>query len=487
MLAAWLAGRGLGGPADPLGPGGVLETLAGGAGGVHRGALDQASWELELNTFKTYPCGVVAHPAMDAGVDAHPLIGDPSLITGVSVTCNPLVPELMGLRHPEDGLRSRFSARHGVAAGLRYGRAGLAEFSDAAARDPEMTRLREVIELDPDPACARDAAVLRVSLSSGEPVTVRAEHTRGSVARPLTDDQLLEKVSALVAPVLGPRAVTRIRAVVEGLPAAPDLTALLGAIRPAAAPPAATRPAPSPAPGPAPVAAAADRAPATDVILALALASPALVDAVVLADQAGGEAKASLASFRAAVESGAGTRVEQLIESAAEGGVLPEGHGLTAFASAAAALAAGPAAGAGPGGAVLAAGAIIVCAAATATGQDCAEAVAIGLDVTELVATGLPDASGQGWSVPVIAATIGAAVAAGLMLGLPEPALRAAIGIAATQAAGLRSADGTDAFVVQAGKAAFNAVQAAHLAAAGFTSSAQPLEGRRGLYALFGG
>jgi 2-methylcitrate dehydratase PrpD len=76
-------------------------------------------------------------------------------------------------------------------------------------------------------------------------------------------------------------------------------------------------------------------------------------------------------------------------------------------------------------------------------------------------------------------------VAAGLMLGLPEPQLRAAIGIAATQAAGLASAEGTDAAALQAGKAAFNAVEAAQLAAAGFTSSAHPLEGRRGLYALF--
>jgi 2-methylcitrate dehydratase PrpD len=72
------------------------------------------------------------------------------------------------------------------------------------------------------------------------------------------------------------------------------------------------------------------------------------------------------------------------------------------------------------------------------------------------------------------------------MLGLAEPQLRAAIGIAATQAAGLTVAEGTDAWPLQAGKAAFNAVEAARLAQAGFTSSSQPLEGRRGLYALFG-
>jgi 2-methylcitrate dehydratase PrpD len=44
---------------------------------------------------------------------------------------------------------------------------------------------------------------------------------------------------------------------------------------------------------------------------------------------------------------------------------------------------------------------------------------------------------------------------------------------------------GTDAGPLQAGKAAFNAVEAALLARAGFTGPAEPLDGRRGLFALF--
>jgi 2-methylcitrate dehydratase PrpD len=479
ILAAWLAGRrGLTGPGDPLGPGGVLETLAGGAQNVDWPALDRGG-QLELNTFKTYPCGVVAHPAMDAAMAAFPLVGDSSKITAVSVACNPLVLELMGLRHPEDGLRSRFSARHGIAAGLRYGRAGLSEFRDAVAADPEMTRLRDLIELDPDPSCARDAAALRVSLRDRDPVDVRVEHTRGSAARPLTDAELVAKVSSLADPVLGAAAAARIRYLVQALPTADDVTDLLTAIRPTAA---AASPEPAPA---APEALAppsgagspSDAAPSTDVILALALAPPGLADELVVAEQAASAAKVGLAAFAAAVESGQGTSVERAAEAAVEAGVLPEGSALTAFASAAAAMA---------GTAAPDPQTAIVCAAAVALGRNCAEPVAVGLDVAGLVAVGLPDARARGWSVPVISAAIGATVAAGLMLGLPEPRLRAAIAIAATQATGLAAADGTDAAALQAGKAAFNAVEAAQLAAAGFTSSAQPLEGRRGLYALFG-
>ena len=81
LLAARLAaGQALAGPADPaLGPDGVLEVLA---ASVDRSALGLGwpaghRWELELNTFKTYPLRhVVAHPAMDAAIIASARIAE---------------------------------------------------------------------------------------------------------------------------------------------------------------------------------------------------------------------------------------------------------------------------------------------------------------------------------------------------------------------------------------------------------------------------
>ena len=111
-------------------------------------------------------------------------------------------------------------------------------------------------------------------------------------------------------------------------------------------------------------------------------------------------------------------------------------------------------------------------------------AVSAGLGAAALVESGL-DGWG-GWSSGSVATVIGAGLTAGLLLGLDEGQLRAAIGICATQAAGLRAAAGTDAFPLQVGKAAFNGVEAAVLARAGLTAPAEPLDGRRGLFALFG-
>ena len=62
------------------------------------------------------------------------------------------------------------------------------------------------------------------------------EHTSGSAARPLTDDELLGKTRALFGPVLGERAADRARDAIGKLPAAGDTAELLAATRPEARP-----------------------------------------------------------------------------------------------------------------------------------------------------------------------------------------------------------------------------------------------------------
>src|SRR5205823_4516976 len=82
------------------------------------------------------------------------------------------------------------------------------------------------------------------------------------------------------------------------------------------------------------------------------------------------------------------------------------------------------------------------------------------------------------------AATFGAAAAAGSVLGLDADRMLDALGTAGTQAAGLWefNADGAMSKHLHPGKAAFNGVLAADLAAAGFTGATRILEGERGFF-----
>jgi 2-methylcitrate dehydratase PrpD len=232
ILAARLGSCGYAADADPLADTGVLTIFA--------DSVDEADllkpwtvdWELERNAFKPYPCGIVAHPAIDAAIDASGRVPDSSAIESVEVSCHPLVPELMGTVQPDDGLQARFSARHGVAVGLLDGRAGLQEFSDSRATAPDVVRLRSVTALIPSSEIARDEVKITVLLAGGDSVVAHVPHARGSLARPLTDTELLAKVDALMVPVLGAGSAARISQLVESLDSTTSFADIVAAARP---------------------------------------------------------------------------------------------------------------------------------------------------------------------------------------------------------------------------------------------------------------
>lgn len=108
-------------------------------------------------------------------------------------------------------------------------------------------------------------------------------------------------------------------------------------------------------------------------------------------------------------------------------------------------------------------------------------ALAIGIEVECRIGRAIyPDHYEAGWHITGTAGIFGAAAAAGRLLGLDEQRMAWALGIAATQAAGLRDTFGTMSKCLNPGRAAQNGLAAACLARAGFTSSECALEAPRG-------
>jgi 2-methylcitrate dehydratase PrpD len=98
----------------------------------------------------------------------------------------------------------------------------------------------------------------------------------------------------------------------------------------------------------------------------------------------------------------------------------------------------------------------------------------------------VPPAKGSmAWSGTGITGGIGAAVAAGSLLGLDMAGMRTAIGIALAQAAGFRAMHGSLCTPLMPAQAAQTGLRAALLAQAGFTSSPVALEGRYGYLSVF--
>ncbi|WP_420954732.1 MmgE/PrpD family protein [Burkholderia gladioli] len=183
-------------------------------------------WELLSNTYKPYPCGIVAHPAIDAGLALSARIPELGEIESITLRCHPLVPELMGNPQPKDGLQARFSAIHGVAAALCDRRVGIAQYEDARVVQPDVSAMRARTKLVPDSTVNRDEVFIEALLKDGSTVAHHVEHARGSLARPLTDDELRQKIERLIDPILGDGATQRIAEQVRDLESQPDLRAL---------------------------------------------------------------------------------------------------------------------------------------------------------------------------------------------------------------------------------------------------------------------
>lgn len=230
ILAATLAQRGFTAPLDALE---ARHGFADVTSTTHRiGELDLDlgdRFELLRNTYKPYPCGIVAHPAIDAAVALSQRIPDPTAIERVTVDCHPLVPELMGNRDPHDGLQARFSAIHGVAAGICDGAVGLAQFADRRVVQDDVRALRAKTELVPQTDVARDEVRVRVALSDGTLLDEHVAHARGSLERPLTDKELFAKAQGLIDPIF-PGRTPALREAVGALTDAPDLSGLIAAI-----------------------------------------------------------------------------------------------------------------------------------------------------------------------------------------------------------------------------------------------------------------
>ncbi|MDX1485286.1 MAG: MmgE/PrpD family protein [Alphaproteobacteria bacterium] len=90
-----------------------------------------------------------------------------------------------------------------------------------------------------------------------------------------------------------------------------------------------------------------------------------------------------------------------------------------------------------------------------------------------------------GWHLTGTLGTIAAGIACARQLGLDGEQLTFAAGIAATQAAGMQQNRGTMCKSFHAGRAASNGVLAALLAEAGFDSSPEIIEGKRGFARIY--
>ena len=204
LWSALLAEKGYDGPAEPLaGVQGFYSALAETPDLSHITDGWGDRWEIMATSYKPYPCGFVIHPVLDCVLDwrrDHPAVD----VTRVVVRGNPLLSVRADRPNVSTGREAQVSVQHAVAAALIKGQAGLDQFTDACVNDPEVLKLRGMVELLRDESFSTVAAAVEMTTADGKIFKLEQKAARGSDANPLSDRDLEDKLRA-VASLWNPR------------------------------------------------------------------------------------------------------------------------------------------------------------------------------------------------------------------------------------------------------------------------------------------
>jgi 2-methylcitrate dehydratase PrpD len=191
------------------------------------------TFELALNTYKPYACGVVAHPAIEACIrlrEAHGVRAD--TVERIDLEVHPKALELAGIKTPATGLKSKWSLYHSAAVALVDGAAGEHQYTDARVHDPVVAGLRERVVAQPRPQFAEVEARATCRLKDGRSLIQHIDNVIGSSERPMSDRDLEAKVAGLCEGIFSGQQTRALIATYRSLPTLPDASAIARAAVP---------------------------------------------------------------------------------------------------------------------------------------------------------------------------------------------------------------------------------------------------------------
>lgn len=232
LMSAMLAARGFTSSDEVLsGAKGYANAHAEGAdAGVAVAGLG-TRYEILDNAYKPYPCGIVVHPVIDVCLD---LVREHGFLPDAIERVDLFVPEsavqLTGRKDPTDSNKAGTSIYHWAAATLIHRAAGLAQGTTECVLNPETLKLRNRVTATADPKLAPDAAGAAIHLMDGRVLKGRVDHARGSIDRPMTDDDLSDKFLGQARLIMDDGAARDILARAWGMIDASDVQAQLAPV-----------------------------------------------------------------------------------------------------------------------------------------------------------------------------------------------------------------------------------------------------------------
>ena len=203
MWAALLADKGFEGPPEPIA--GVQGFFNAMGEPPNWDAMTNGfgeTWEIMDNSLKPYPCGFVIHPVLDCVLDwrrEHPGVN----VERIVLRGHPLLADRTDRPDIATGREAQVSVQHAVAAALVFGSAGVDQFTDTCARDPEVIKIWQKVEVVRDASIATIAAEVDLYTSDGKKHALATKAARGSSSNPMSDKDVEAKLRSAAAGRIG--------------------------------------------------------------------------------------------------------------------------------------------------------------------------------------------------------------------------------------------------------------------------------------------
>jgi 2-methylcitrate dehydratase PrpD len=161
------------------------------------------TYEISINTYKPFACGIVIHPTLDACIqlrNENKLAADQ--IERVELHVNRLVESLTGKKTPQTGLEGKFSVYYAAAVALIKGAAGEKQFSDTLVKEPQVVALRDRVTTIIEPNISSEKVRVVITLKDGRKLEKYVDNAIGSVKNPMSDQALEAKFADLADGVI---------------------------------------------------------------------------------------------------------------------------------------------------------------------------------------------------------------------------------------------------------------------------------------------
>jgi 2-methylcitrate dehydratase PrpD len=162
--------------------------------------------------YKPYSCARPIHNAIDCALAIRAALKQPlSSVKAITVQRHPAWAHYHLNAAPETYHEAQVSLPYSVAVALIDGAALLQQYRDERLSDPDVLRLSKLVKVVPDDGLPRGVSCLMtLETESGAVHRSQVDHPRGSIANPMTPDDMHSKVHMLADGVIGRAAVTEL-------------------------------------------------------------------------------------------------------------------------------------------------------------------------------------------------------------------------------------------------------------------------------------